>query len=162
MVAPVDESDLTDEDTTTEFDIRHHGSTYEEPEVAVELSILDPNRDEESAGEESEEETLIRRRGGKNGLYKQRFKNLLRGEEIHIVNVQEAYAGEYHTLVFVVGEMQEDGDHVFIWNLLTLHLQLLVSAHRLLTAATVTAQQAIMKNNVSNTNGPPGWAQGLS
>lgn len=60
------------------------------------------------------------------------------------MNVQDAYVGEFHTLVFIVREVPEDRDHVFIWNLLTLQLQLLVSAPRLLTAATVTAQQAFM------------------
>ncbi|KAG0053085.1 hypothetical protein BGZ83_001677 [Gryganskiella cystojenkinii] len=82
---------------------------------------------------------------------KLRFKHLLRGEEIHIVNVQDAYVGEYHTLVFVVRETQEDRDHVFIWNLLTLQLQLLVSPPRLLTAVTVTAQQAIRGDNSNGT-----------
>lgn len=51
--------------------------------------------------------------------------------------------GDIHVLIVAVREIQEDRDHVFIWNLLTLHLQLLVSAKKLLTAATVTAQQAI-------------------
>lgn len=46
--------------------------------------------------------------------------------------------------MFVVREGDEDRDHVFIWNLLTLQLQWLVSPPRLLTAATVTPQQAIM------------------
>ncbi|KAF9195332.1 hypothetical protein BGZ51_002847 [Haplosporangium sp. Z 767] len=75
---------------------------------------------------------------------KQRFRNLFKGDEIRIVNVQDAYVGEFHTLICVVRDVQEDKDHVFIWNLLTLHLQLLISAPRLLTAATVTPQQAIM------------------
>ncbi|KAI8605377.1 nuclear pore complex assembly-domain-containing protein [Dissophora ornata] len=85
---------------------------------------------------------------------KQRFRDLLRGNEIRIVNVQDAYVGEFHALVFVVREVQEDRDHVFIWNLLTLHLQLLVSAPRLLTAATVTAQQAITRNNNDDATSP--------
>ncbi|KAK3848075.1 MAG: nuclear pore complex assembly-domain-containing protein [Linnemannia gamsii] len=76
---------------------------------------------------------------------KQRFRHLLKGDEIQIVNVQDAYVGESHTIVFVVREGEEDRDHVFIWNLLTLQLQWLVSPPRLLTAATVTPQQAIMK-----------------
>ncbi|KAG0289527.1 hypothetical protein BGZ96_006957 [Linnemannia gamsii] len=75
---------------------------------------------------------------------KQRFRHLLKSEQIQIVNVQDAYVGESHTIVFVVREGDEDRDHVFIWNLLTLQLQWLVSPPRLLTAATVTAQQAIM------------------
>ncbi|KAG0346242.1 hypothetical protein BG004_002090 [Podila humilis] len=74
---------------------------------------------------------------------RQLFGHLLASDEIHIVNVQDAYVGEFHTLVFIVREVPEDRDHVFIWNLMTLHLQLLVSAPRLLTAATITAQQAI-------------------
>ncbi|KAF9385780.1 hypothetical protein CPC16_007829 [Podila verticillata] len=75
---------------------------------------------------------------------RQRFSQLLTSGELRIVNVQDAYVGEFHTLVFVVREVPEDRDHVFIWNLLTLQLQLLVSAPRLLTAVTVTAQQAFM------------------
>ncbi|KAF9425566.1 hypothetical protein BGZ94_007423 [Podila epigama] len=74
---------------------------------------------------------------------KQRFSNILSGDQLRIVNVQDAYVGEFHTLVFVIREVQEDRDHAFIWNLSTLHLQRLVSPPRLLTAATVTAQQAI-------------------
>ncbi|KAG0328811.1 hypothetical protein BGZ99_004475 [Dissophora globulifera] len=81
----------------------------------------------------------------------QRFKELFKGHKIRIVKVQDAYVGEFHTLVFVVREANEDRDHVFIWNLLTLHLQLLVSSPRPLTAATVTAQQAITRSN-ANTN----------
>ncbi|KAG0220014.1 hypothetical protein BGX33_010589 [Mortierella sp. NVP41] len=77
----------------------------------------------------------------------QRFRHLFKGNEIQIVNVQDAYVGESHTIVFVVREDDEDRDHVFIWNLLTLRLQWLVSPPRLLTAATVTPQQAIMKGN---------------
>ncbi|KAF9334292.1 hypothetical protein BG006_002405 [Podila minutissima] len=75
---------------------------------------------------------------------RQRFSQLLISDELRIVNVQDAYVGEFHTLVFVVREVPEDRDHVFIWNLLTLQLQLLVSAPRLLTAVSVTAQQAFM------------------
>lgn len=63
--------------------------------------------------------------------------------QIRFVIIQDAYVGDFHVLIFVVREVQENRDHVFIWNLLTLHLQLLVSASKLLTAATVTAQQAI-------------------
>ncbi|KAK5827388.1 nuclear pore complex assembly-domain-containing protein [Linnemannia elongata] len=76
---------------------------------------------------------------------KQRFRHLLKSDKIQIVNVQDAYVGESHTIVFVVREGDEDRDHVFIWNLLTLQLQWLASPPRLLTAATVTPQQAIMK-----------------
>ncbi|KAF9903907.1 hypothetical protein EC991_003198 [Linnemannia zychae] len=76
---------------------------------------------------------------------KQRFRHLLKSDEIQIVNVQDAYIGESHTIVFVVREGEEDRDHVFIWNLLTLQLQWLVSPPRLLTAATVTPQQGIMQ-----------------
>ncbi|KAI1317998.1 hypothetical protein EDD11_007381 [Mortierella claussenii] len=75
---------------------------------------------------------------------KQRFSGLLKGSELRFVNVQNAYVGEFHALIVVVREVQEDRDHVFIWNLLTFHLQLLVSPPRLLTAVTVMAQQAIM------------------
>ncbi|KAF9100065.1 hypothetical protein BGX27_000492 [Mortierella sp. AM989] len=75
---------------------------------------------------------------------RQRFNNLFKGSEIRFVNVQDAYVGECHTLIFVVREVHEDRDHVFIWNLLTLHLQSLVSPPRPLTAVTVMAQQAIM------------------
>ncbi|KAI8351621.1 nuclear pore complex assembly-domain-containing protein [Mortierella sp. GBAus27b] len=74
---------------------------------------------------------------------KQRFRDIFKGGEIRFVIIQSAYVGDFHVLIFVVREVQEDRDHVFIWNLLTLHLQLLVSASKLLTAATVTAQQAI-------------------
>ncbi|KAF9204257.1 hypothetical protein BGZ49_005488 [Haplosporangium sp. Z 27] len=75
---------------------------------------------------------------------KQRFSSLIKGNEIHFVNVQDAYVSEFHALIFVVREVHEDRDHVFIWNLLTFHLQLLVSPPRPLTAITVMAQQAIM------------------
>ncbi|KAF9347194.1 hypothetical protein BGX26_001296 [Mortierella sp. AD094] len=75
---------------------------------------------------------------------RQRFSSLLKGTEIRFVNVQDAYVGEFHALIFVVREVHEDRDHVFIWNLLTLHLQSLVSPPRPLTAVTVMAQQAIM------------------
>ncbi|KAF9399529.1 hypothetical protein BGX21_006102 [Mortierella sp. AD011] len=75
---------------------------------------------------------------------RQRFSSLPRGTEIRFVNVQDAYVGEFHALIFVVREVHEDRDHVFIWNLLTLNLQSLVSPPRPLTAVTVMAQQAIM------------------
>ncbi|KAG0004164.1 hypothetical protein BGZ79_010120 [Entomortierella chlamydospora] len=75
---------------------------------------------------------------------RQRFSGLPRGTEIRFVNVQDAYVGEFYALIFVVREVHEDRDHVFIWNLLTLHLQSLVSPPRPLTAVTVMAQQAIM------------------
>ncbi|KAF9131181.1 hypothetical protein BGW39_002151 [Mortierella sp. 14UC] len=42
---------------------------------------------------------------------KQRFKHLLKSDEIQIVNVQDAYVGESHTIVFVVREGEEDRDH---------------------------------------------------
>ena len=48
---------------------------------------------------------------------------------------------DFHVLTIVVREAHDSRDHVFIWNLLTLHLQFLLSASKLLTAATVTAQQ---------------------
>ncbi|KAF9584204.1 hypothetical protein BGW38_007239 [Lunasporangiospora selenospora] len=74
----------------------------------------------------------------------QRFSDVIKGGEVHFVNVQDAYVGEYHVLIFVVRETLEDRDHVFAWNLLTLQLQRLVSPNRLLTAVTVTAQEAFM------------------
>ncbi|KAF9919953.1 hypothetical protein FBU30_010341 [Linnemannia zychae] len=77
---------------------------------------------------------------------KQHFRHIFKGDQLKIVNVQDAYVGESYTIVLVVREGDEDRDHVFIWNLLTLQLQWLVSPLRLLTAVTVTPQQAIMKD----------------
>ncbi|KAG0214347.1 hypothetical protein BGX28_002164 [Mortierella sp. GBA30] len=75
---------------------------------------------------------------------KQRFRDLIRGDEVKFVHVRDAYVGEFYVLVLVVRDTQEERDHVFVWNLLTLHLKLLVSPQRGLTAVTVTPQQAIM------------------
>ncbi|KAF9282456.1 hypothetical protein BGZ68_005971 [Mortierella alpina] len=75
---------------------------------------------------------------------KQRFRDLIKGDEVHFVNVHDAYVSEFHVLVLVVRAVQENKDHVYLWNLLTLQLQLLVSPQRLLTAVTVTPQQALM------------------
>ncbi|KAF9927799.1 hypothetical protein BGZ67_007315 [Mortierella alpina] len=78
---------------------------------------------------------------------KQRFKDLIKDNEVHFVNVHDAYVSEFHVLVLVLRDLTENKDHVFLWNLLTLHLQLLVSPQRLLTAATVTPQQAVMNHS---------------
>ncbi|KAF9952685.1 hypothetical protein BGZ65_005123, partial [Modicella reniformis] len=83
---------------------------------------------------------------------KQRFRDLLKGNEIRFVIVQDIYVADFHVLLIVVRESQEDRDHVFFWNLLTLHLQLLVSASRLLTAATVTAQKATTRYDNDGTS----------
>ncbi|KAG0243954.1 hypothetical protein BGW41_000787 [Actinomortierella wolfii] len=75
---------------------------------------------------------------------RQQLRSLLGSNAFEIANVQDAYIGEKHLLVIVISVIEPVQDHILVWDPLTLHLQLLLTAPHLVTAITVATDQATM------------------
>ncbi|KAF9974999.1 hypothetical protein BGZ73_001452, partial [Actinomortierella ambigua] len=73
---------------------------------------------------------------------RQQFRSLLGNNVFEITNVQDAFIGESHLLVVVISVVEPQEDHILVWDPLTLHLQLLLTAPHLVTTITVATDQA--------------------
>ncbi|KAF9161498.1 hypothetical protein DFQ26_004491 [Actinomortierella ambigua] len=73
---------------------------------------------------------------------RQQFRSILGSNTFEIKNVQDAFIGESHLLLVVVSVIDPQEDHILVWDPLTLHLQLLLTAPHLVTTITVATDQA--------------------